>query len=114
MWAKLRWHFRCVNELVDDSHFMVSIVECPKCGQRWVRIMTELVDWGEGNDSQARVLAPLTPEEAKQLAGFGSQITEQLLTEVVSDRKHLVSSSPRSGGRGVGWIEGPLTILPHD
>src|ERR671932_749084 len=31
--------------LVDESHFIVTILACPRCDQRYVSIFTETIDW---------------------------------------------------------------------
>src|ERR1700722_13185957 len=63
--AKTKLKF--VARLVDESHFMVSILACPACGQRCVSIFTETIDWTGGDDSQYVSVLPVTLQESKSL-----------------------------------------------
>ncbi|MBM4090244.1 MAG: hypothetical protein FJ276_12605, partial [Planctomycetes bacterium] len=36
-------------DLIDESHFHVMILACPRCSQRFVSIFTEMVDWADGD-----------------------------------------------------------------
>ncbi len=40
-----RLKFTPVAKLVDESHFDISILACPVCGQRCVSIFTEMIDF---------------------------------------------------------------------
>src|SRR5690242_10499318 len=39
-------------ELIDESHFRVTIRSCPDCGQQFVSVFAETVDWEAGEDPQ--------------------------------------------------------------
>ena len=48
------------HALIDDSHFHVLIASCPSCGQPFLWVFSELIDWQSGDDSQGWTLMPLT------------------------------------------------------
>ncbi|MFZ9635016.1 MAG: hypothetical protein ACO3EK_14405, partial [Alphaproteobacteria bacterium] len=59
--------------VVDESHFIVRILACSACGQRFATVTTEQVDWKDGEDPVQRILIPVTPAEAAAVAaGHGS------------------------------------------
>jgi hypothetical protein len=41
--------------LVDESHFIVSIRRCVRCGQHFLIMFCERIDWADGDDPQTRV-----------------------------------------------------------
>src|SRR5690554_2246946 len=41
--------------LAHDDHFRVALRRCNACGQRFLSVFTELIDWNDGDDSQATV-----------------------------------------------------------
>lgn len=47
---KARGALTHVAELIDESHFHVMILACPRCTQRFVSVFTETVDWADGDD----------------------------------------------------------------
>lgn len=65
-----RWRLQGVCELVDESHFGVAIRQCPACGQRFVTIFTEFVDWVDGDDPQYWDRVPVTQAEAERIRGL--------------------------------------------
>lgn len=56
------------NKVEDESHFCVRIARCGKCGQRYVSIFTETIDWVDGEDPQYTKVMPVTDEEASSVA----------------------------------------------
>ena len=54
-------------ELVDESHFHVTLLVCSACGQNFVSVFTETIDWVAGNDPQYWSLLPITRDEAEAL-----------------------------------------------
>ena len=47
-----------VRELASESHFIVSVKQCASCGQRFVSVFCERIDWARGADPQTRVVVP--------------------------------------------------------
>lgn len=104
------------DDLVDDSHFHVTLRRCGICGRRLVRVFCELIDWTEGDDSQAWITAEITDDEAEMLraaAQSGAGPLEQAIA-ALPPRRVLYDVHPRGGTRGQNWREGPIVVLPHD
>lgn len=103
--------------LVDESHHILTLRRC-SCGQRWLTIFTELIDWSSGDDSQARVYAPLTDAEADDLARFTILDPARLaladLPGLAAPRRFLLMLYPRGGEKSWSWREGSVPDLPHD
>ena len=49
---------------VDESHFIVSIRCCVTCGQHFLSLFCERVDWADGDDPQTRVAIPVSSNSA--------------------------------------------------
>jgi hypothetical protein len=92
--------------LVDDSHFIVSLRHCRECGQRFVWIFTEDVDWVGGDDAQYRDIVPVTLEEAAAAANLDLQY----LGSLGAGRRRLWTSWPTGGEQSVGWAEGVFWV----
>ena len=99
-----------VTELIDESHYIVRIVACHSCGQHFLNVFTELIDWDGGEDPCSRRRLPLTPQEAVSLTGHP---TEQQLTSLAGDRKCLAFDWPKGEPKAVYWTRG-LLIGAHD
>ncbi|MCC6681906.1 MAG: hypothetical protein IT445_13485 [Phycisphaeraceae bacterium] len=131
--AKQAWesskNLKRMQQLVHDSHFWVSLHRCPACGQRFVFIFTELIDWDQGDDSQAFMHVPVTEEEASKLRTLDpDHIGSKTIMDLLGPRRYLEEILPTRSGpdpdwpvsdddhccRGVRWSEGPVFVLPHD
>jgi hypothetical protein len=82
--------------LVDESHYAVRILACPRCGQDFVSVFTEIIDWTSGNDSQFSTLLPVTKAEVADLVLRGEALTEGVLEALGPDRRCLQHDFPRS------------------
>jgi hypothetical protein len=82
--------------LVDESHYAVRILACPRCGQQFVSVFTEIIDWTSGNDSQFSTLLPVTKAEAESLVMRGEALTEGELEALGPERRCLQHDFPRS------------------
>lgn len=102
-----------VAELVDESHFGVRILACPRCAQRFVWIFTETIDWVDGEDPQYCTLLPLTEAEAAELTGQGASTIERKLAALGPGRRSLRSDFPKGKPRRIHWGKG-LSVWPHD
>ena len=81
--------------------------------RRPLRIFTELVDWSDGEDSQATLIVPLPPGDPGPLGDEAAVATQlRLLPEGV----HLARIYPK--GQSIPpswtWLQGRAAILPHD
>jgi hypothetical protein len=97
---------------VDDSHFIVNLCRCTKCGQHFVTVFTEMIDWYEGDDAQHRVLLPIDPAEYRALASLGQAITSQVLEMLGPTRRSLHMDHPTGGSKKFYWSTG-LRVGPH-
>lgn len=105
--------FQHLAKLVDESHFMVHILACPRCGQRCVEVFTETIDWVDGDDPQYWSVLPVTPTEAEQLHAAGANVVA-LIKTMGHDRRYLQRDYPKGGAPRIAWAGPPLWIGPHD
>lgn len=101
------------KELIDESHFIVAILACPRCGQRYVSIFTEMIDWGDGNDPQYWTLLPITEAEAEGLIRQETSLNETSLNALGTGRRSLHRDYPKEGPPRVFWGSG-IRVGPHD
>jgi hypothetical protein len=105
--ADAAWEARAAldveHELIDESHFHVTIRACRSCSQRFVSIFTEMVDWVDGDDPQYWTLLPVTAAEAAKLAEQGSSVTEMELNAFGPGRRCLRHDHPKGGPARSYW-----------
>ena len=102
-----------LKELIDESHFIVAILACPRCEQRYVSIFTEMIDWEDGNDPQYWTLMPITEAEAEGLIQQEASLNEMGLNALGRERRSLRRDHPKAGPPRVFWGSGVL-VGPHD
>ena len=101
------------HKLVDESHYTLRVRGCPACGQPFLSVFTELVDWEGGDDSQGWVVIPITPEEeADLLAGKYFQ-KDHLIYEIGEDRPSVWRICPRGAECYIRWGAG-IPFLPYN
>ena len=108
-----RGALKAANELIDESHFHVRILECGRCSQRFLSVFTETIDWKDGDDSQYWKLLPLTETEAADLSNRRESLTESKLGAMGPDRRCLRVDHPTGAGPTVFWARGIFVGL-HD
>lgn len=113
MWKAIRT-FELVKELVDESHFRVVLIACSACGQRWVKVFAESIDWEKGEDPQYWALLPLTAAEAGRLAVEGDAVGHASVESLAPGRRRLEVYNPKEGPQTIEWASGPMVIMPHD
>lgn len=101
-----------VAELHAESHFGVSIRRCAACGQQFVWVFTETVDYAGGEDPQCRTVMPLTADEAARAIERGTPDFAEL-HRLSSGRRFLRDDWPASGARTCSYTTGIL-VGPHD
>jgi hypothetical protein len=94
------------NELIDDSHLIVALLACPSCGQQFVSIFVEEIDWVDGDDPQRWMLLPVTDAEARDLARTGEASVESSVWRLAGGRRSLHRDSPKGGPIVVSWRPG--------
>lgn len=101
-----------VAEPIDESHFHVMIRACPSCGQRFVSVFTETIDWADGDDPQYWTMAPLTDAEADDLIKRGESLDEETLNALPA-RRCLSRDSPKGSPTRTFW-DSSLYVRYHD
>lgn len=114
--AQAAWemHRSPTVDLIDESHLSVRLFRCVDCGQRFLQIFTELIDWDEGDDSQAWHVYPIDAEVARRLIARGEEVDEGFLLRLGVSCRHISRMFPRGCHDSIEWRDGPLVILPHD
>ncbi|HKB19588.1 MAG TPA: hypothetical protein VKC65_01155 [Gaiellaceae bacterium] len=101
-WAYYEDGLAVERELVGEPHFIVQLRRCAECGQQFVWVFTEAVDWEGGEDAQQRSVVPLTEDEAETLE------TESLAS-FGRDRRYLMTDWPTdAAGPTIEWSTGEL------
>ena len=94
------------QELVDDSHLGVMIRKCATCGQLFVAVFLEHVDWQGGDDSQYWTLMPITEAESVELTAMHKVAAIARLNGLPSQRRCLQKDHPTGGPDTVSWGSG--------
>ncbi len=109
---------RRVFELADESHFMANIRRCEACGQHFLTLFCERVDWADGDDPQTRVAAPVSAHEVALLrsgtVANGTMDEKAILNIVVTERRVLYHDMPKGPPERLEWRRGRLFIPAHD
>jgi hypothetical protein len=81
-----------IEQLVDESHLIVSIRACATCAQRFVWVFTEIIDWSGGDDQQRRAVMPIGRTEADALIAAGEHLDLTKLSAMGRTRRFLFES----------------------
>lgn len=101
---------KATHVIIDDSHFIVTLPKCPECGQRFLRIFTEFVDWQGGDDAQYIDVLPITEEEAERIVQDGEEVSLQYLGSLGANRRRLQMDWPSGGQRRLHWVTGTFHV----
>ena len=108
--AEAAWHARSgltqIQELIDESHFHVTILACAECDQRFVSVFTETIDWTDGEDPQCWMLVPVTEAESRSLMQHRGTLTEPDLNSLGAGRRCLQRDHPKTSPARVLWRTG--------
>ena len=91
------------HEVVDESHYHVTIRTCRSCSQRFVSIFTETIDWVDGDDPQYWTLLPVTAAEVAHLIQQGDSVTEAGLHALGLGKRVLRHDHPKGGPERSYW-----------
>jgi len=94
-----------IAELVDDSHFAVSIRLCRACGQRFAWVFTERV-MGGPEDQHEMLLIPITVEESDALVAAGPDGVYGVLRRLPDRRSLFRTDLGDTWYRDDLWIPG--------
>ena len=104
-----------IAELVDESHFMANIRRCARCGQHFLTLFCERVDWVDGDDPQTRVAVPVSEDEARQLQAGNIAADENVILKIVTaERRFLHHDMPKGAPETLAWKTRKLFIPAHD
>lgn len=101
------------RQLIDESHFRVSLRRCGACSQSFLRIFTETVDFTHGDDPQYWTIIPVTAEEAAALTVPIDPPSEEALGAIGPGRRSLWRNYPGGGPLTCSWSTG-VGLLVHD
>jgi hypothetical protein len=100
--------------IVDDPHFLVSLPRCRGCGQGFVSIFTEFVDWEGGDDAQHRDVVPVTPAETAIVVEQGEDVDLRYLGSLGEGRRRLSTDRPTGDHKRTGWKVGRFWVEQGD
>jgi hypothetical protein len=108
--AENAWQARALlartHELIDDSHFIVALLACPSCGQQFVSVFVEEVDWAGGDDPQAWTVLPVSDAEARELSRTAEASLPAALNALAPGRRSLHRDWPKGGPITCAWRQG--------
>jgi len=101
--------------LVDEPHFGVSVLRCAVCGQHFLSLFCERVDWADGDDPQTRVVVPVSEDEWRRLQAANVAADENAILDMVAnERRFLYHDMPKGAGETLAWKTRRLFIPGHD
>lgn len=95
-----------VQSLVEESHFGVQLTAC-RCGQHFVKVFTERIDWQHGDDDQDWLVFAVEPDEVARLRSCGEHELSALVTALGRSRRFPVHCRSRTWWREQGFMIGP-------
>jgi hypothetical protein len=98
--------------LVDEPHYIVSVLACPRCEQRFIAGFTETIDWDGGEDPQHWTVMPVLAAEVAAWVRLGSQVPDTALLALPA-RRSLVVDHPSGADVTARWGHG-ISIPHHD
>lgn len=110
---KASWALSMVQLLIDESHFTVSIRACACCSQRFILVLTEMIDWEGGDDPHYWTVMPITETEAADLAQRGDSLTDSNLEALAPGRRCMYRNHPKATAPSTYWAVG-IGSIRHD
>ncbi len=101
-WVAVR-STRFKAELIDDSHFHITLKQCEHCDQIFLSVFTEIVDWTDSEDSQFWTIIPLTTEESDDIANSNPALIESKLGVLAYQKKYLKRDFLKGQNPKVYW-----------
>jgi len=106
-------HAEAIHVLVQESHFSIRITAC-SCGQRFVTVFTECIDWRGGEDDQTWLALPVTADEAASLVATREGQLVGVVSALAVGRRFMMRRFPTGGSMTLSWHHGGFVIGPHD
>lgn len=107
-WAAVRTFPRVVD-LIEESHYSVRVLACPRCGTHCVSVFAERIDWVNGEDPQSTWAMALTAAESEAIRGNPGRVGE-----FGAGRRCLRMEYPAGADKKQFWETGPIRVGPHD
>src|SRR5206468_1624651 len=101
--------FRRVKKVYFDHHFDVALSRCGACGQVFVDIFDEIVDWEGGDDAMDVWLVPVAPAEVQAIRHM-KDLDLTYLKSLGEGRRHMWWDRPTGGPAHAGWSRRRLVI----
>src|SRR5262245_9338935 len=103
-----------VANIVDDSHFFVTLGRCRSCDQDYALVFCETVDWQGGNDPQYSLRIPVTTAEARSFSEAGEEGVTAA-RENLSPRGYVFKAwDAHEEYPSIRWVHGRITVPRHD
>lgn len=99
-----------VDMLVDESHYILQTRRCRACGQAYVHVFTERIDWVDGDDPCTRSRMPVTAAEVFQLR---ASPTEATVAALAPQRRYLFYVWEKGAAPEMRWMT-RLSVPMHD
>ena len=94
---------------------MASIERCESCGQHFLTLFCERVDWADSDDPQKWLAFPVSADEVRQLQAANVAADENILTTIVArQQRFLYHDMPKGAADVLEWKTGMLRIPAHD
>lgn len=97
--------------LIADSHFDLRIGRCGNCGQHYVEIFTEFLNWGGRDDSQYGDTLPVSDQEAATFLAQGSNVDLRQIQELGEHRLRLKWDWPAEENQQHNYAIGIIPIM---
>ncbi len=104
-WAAVKGS--ATHTFANEPHYGVHATRCA-CGQPFVFVFTERVDYQDGFDTQVELAVALWSEELGELQGMGSAVGTKL-TRLAQGRPFLMKST----GNEPRWVDRGFSIGPY-
>lgn len=102
------------REIIDESHYRATVASCLRCGQHYIHLMTEEIDWSGGDDAIRLQRMPITNTEAAEFRALVETKAEARMYALGQDqRKCWVRDAPTGGPETTRFAKG-LYPSPHD
>ena len=100
-------------QLIDESHYIVSIRACPFCSQRYLQVTTEVVDWEDGEDPIYRTIVPIDNAERARLTTTSKSLDTSVIEAVGVGKRSLKYAWPKGQEPTTYWGTG-VHVGVHD
>lgn len=104
-----------IDVLVDDSHFGVDTCRCAACGQHFLTLFCECIDWADSDDPQVYLAVPVSEDEARRLRAADIATDENVILGIIhGERRFLYHDMPKDRPHTLAWMSRPVFIPAHD